>query len=123
MDRTLIIENGHNMSLESYNNEQIQLMLHSYYFYTVYLQNVSFFTIKQIMTTPPTQNLTGLFRRQYGIKLLDFEFIEVHSATVNNYFNFALWILNCNSILINKVIITSNNQDGILMKSSYNLTI
>ena len=124
MNRPLIIRNVHNLSLEGYSDEQPQLVaqfpcqtevntcfeLDIYNTVsgihiktccsTIWLHNVSLFTVKKLTITPKTPNVTDLVlskvvnaiieqievylisesitRSQQGIVLMDCHFIQMH---------------------------------------------
>ena len=163
MDRPLIIGNVHNLSLEGYSDEQPQLVAQfpcqtevNTCFYitnpvygipittccsTIWLHNVSLFTVKTLTITPKTPNVTGLVlskvvnatieqievylisesitSSQQGIVLMDCHFIQMHSIIARNW-KIGLVFTDSNNIHIHNVTAYNNDEMGIFILNSSN---
>ena len=163
MDRPLIIGNVHNLSLEGYSDEQPQLVAQFpcqtevntclyitnpvYAIHiktccsTIWLHNVSLFTVKKLTITPKTPNVTGLVlskvvnatieqievylisesitSSQQGIVLMDCHFIQMHSIIARNW-KIGLVFTDSNYIHIHNVTAYNNDEMGIFTLNSSN---
>ena len=165
MDRPLIIGNVHNLSLEGYSDEQPQLVaqfpcqtevntcfeLDIYNIVspihietccsTIWLHNVSLFTVKKLTITPKTPNVAGLVfskvvnatieqievylisesttSSQQGIVLMDCHFIQMHSIIAKTW-NIGLMFTDSKSIHIHNVTAYNNDEMGIFTLNSSN---
>ena len=164
MDRPLIIGNVHNLSLEGYSDEQPQLVaqfpcqtevntclyITNPFFgnhittccSTIWLHNVSLFTVKKLTITPKTPNVAGLVlskvvnatieqievylisesttSSQQGIVLMDCHFIQMHSIIANNW-KIGLVFTDSNYIQIHNVTAYNNDGMGIFTVNTSNL--
>ena len=165
MDRPLIVRNVYNLSLESYGNEQSQLVAQfpckievdtcfyvSHHFLyspdvkiccaTIWLHNVSRFTMKSLSIALRTPNMTGfvlcgvvnvtielveaypvseaIFGSQYGIVLMHSHFIQIYSFIARNWWC-GIMVFESNSIHIHNVTTSDNDKVGILAKNCTNI--
>ena len=164
MERPLFVGNVHNLSLEGYSDEQSQLMFQFpcqievntclyitnplYKIHpkiccsTIWLHNVSLFTVKKLTITLKTPNATGLVLRkvvnarieqvevylisesitrlQQGIVLMDCHFIQMHSTIARNWWG-GLLFTDSNNIHIHNVTASDNDQMGIFTLNSSNI--
>ena len=164
MDRPLIIGHVYNLSLEGYSDEQPQLVAHfpcqievntCFYitsrFYnihlktccsTIWLHNVSLFTVKKLTISLKTPNATGLVLHkvvnatieqievylisenitssQQGIVLMDCHFIQMHSIIARNWWS-GLLFTDSNNIHIHNVTASDNDRMGLYTFNSSNI--